>query len=138
MRTRWDIEVPDEIVDRAIQRDSSHCVLADAIRAAIPGASRISVDLQTIRITLDGQRFVWLTPRAAQEAIVDYDQGIRPTIKRFRLKSPQVTSSKSPERATIIRGTGTGGSGEKRTGGRTPPKSGYGTLREFGLRGLRR
>lgn len=71
-------DVTDEIITNAIQRDSGHCIIADAIRAA--GGKRPMVDLQTIRWTDEekGIRYVALTPAGAQRALLNWDKGIRP------------------------------------------------------------
>lgn len=84
------LDVTEQIIDNATQRDSAHCVIADAIRATIPEATRISVDLQTIRFTdtTNSRRYIWLTPPAAQMAILGFDQGIRPKAGRIRLGQP--------------------------------------------------
>lgn len=72
--------VTDEIINASIPRDSSHCVWADAIKAAVPTATRISVDLQTMAFTdpVSKRRYVYLTPARAQVDLVKFDQGIRP------------------------------------------------------------
>lgn len=71
------LEVTESILEAAKVRDSGHCMLAEALKAAVPTASRVSVDLATIRFTdiARGRRYVYLTPRVAQEALVDFDQG---------------------------------------------------------------
>jgi hypothetical protein len=75
---RLSVRVEREVIDEATRADSSHCMIADAIRAQHPSASRIMVDLQTIRFTdtEKGKRYVWLTPALAQRALINFDQGI--------------------------------------------------------------
>ena len=84
------LEVTPEIIDRAVSRDSGHCIVADALRAAIPDATRVSVDLQTVRFSLEstGRRYIYLTPQAAQHFLIDFDQGIKPRPGRVRLSRP--------------------------------------------------
>lgn len=71
------VRITPEIIERSEQRNSSHCMIAEAIREAAPGIQAVSVDIQTIRFT-DRQmrmRMVYLTPRSAQLALVKFDQG---------------------------------------------------------------
>lgn len=70
-------EVTAETIQTSIARDSSHCMIADALQQAMPNASYITVDLATIRFsdTTAGWRYIYLTPRAAQEALIRFDQG---------------------------------------------------------------
>lgn len=84
------LEVTDEIINSSIPRDSGHCVWADAIKAAVPTATRISVDLQTMAFTdpVSKRRYVYLTPARAQVDLVKFDQGIRPEPCVLRLGKP--------------------------------------------------
>lgn len=85
-----DMHVTPEIIDRAVVRNSGHCLVADALKAAMPDATRVSVDLQTIRFTLPstGRRFIYLTPESAQHLLIDFDQGICPIETNLRLSRP--------------------------------------------------
>ena len=87
---RIELDLTEEIIARATARNSGHCVIADAVRAAMPDATRISVDLQTIRFShpLTGRRYVYLTPAAAQHVLIDFDQGIDPTPQEIKLGRP--------------------------------------------------
>jgi hypothetical protein len=88
----WDksglVRVPvDQMhIDRSMERNSSHCVTAEAIRDAIPDATHIAVDLQTIRFSRKGLRYVFLTPHPARDCIIAFDQGERDAIKPFELR----------------------------------------------------
>ncbi len=157
------LEITQEIIDDAIERDSSHCLWAEAIKSAYPGASRVSVDLQTMRFTdpAKGLRYTYLTPRIAQVALVNFDQGVMPDEHSVTLKAGHVTAAgkrqtsdrelspaqkeqrkKAAKRSsellkkTTLRHAG-GSAVPDRVGGRTPP-IGAGARREFGLRGLSR
>lgn len=81
------VEITQEIIDQAIQKDSGHCVIADAISAQVPHASNVSVDLQSVRWTdrAKGVRYVWLTPPSAQQLLLAFDYGlpIQPQEIRF-------------------------------------------------------
>lgn len=76
------IPVTTEQITTAKQRDSRHCMIADAIRERLK-ASYISVDIQAIKFSVPDKdtRFVYLTPPEVQRAIIAFDAG-RP-IKPF-------------------------------------------------------
>jgi hypothetical protein len=80
------IEVSAKHIERAMERNSSHCMTADAIKEAIPDAKFICVDVQSIRFTRKGLRYCFLTPRNCQEQIIHFDQGERDLIKPFVLR----------------------------------------------------
>jgi hypothetical protein len=75
--SRIKIPVEQRHIDRALERASSHCVIAEAIQEAIPDATFVSVDLQSVRWTRKGLRYVCLTPYAARDLIIAFDQGER-------------------------------------------------------------
>jgi hypothetical protein len=79
--------ITDEMIETAIPKDSAHCMIADGLRAALPHAQQISVDLATIRYTdpRTGRRYIYLTPTPAQVALLDFDQGSKP--KPFTVKA---------------------------------------------------
>ena len=93
MSSIWDkngrthIPVTQEHIDSALAKSSSHCVIAESIRAACPSAKHIAVDLATIRwTTANGVRLVFLTPHLAREVIVHTDQAERDLIRPFVLR----------------------------------------------------
>jgi len=96
---RVDVEVTPEIIGTATQADSGHCMIADAVKAAVPGAANISVDLQTIRFSdpKKRMRYVYLTPRMAQLALVDFDAGEMPDPFTFRLDRAHIVAMKDPK-----------------------------------------
>ena len=96
------VEITDEVIDEAIPRDSSHCMIADALKALVPGASKVAVDLQTIRFSdlKKGLRYTYLTPRVAQVALIKFDQGLKPEPFAFRLRGGQVTRAGRVKRET--------------------------------------
>jgi hypothetical protein len=71
------VKVTQAHFDQSKRKDSSHCMIASALKEALPGAKYVSVDLQTVRWTdpQNGLRYITLTPRTAQEALIGYDQG---------------------------------------------------------------
>lgn len=90
---RLQVDVTAELIETSIVAHSSHCMIAEAIRAAYPTATHVSVDIATCRFSdVDkGQRYVYLTPRTAQRCIIDFDEGHRPTPFSFLLRNAHVT-----------------------------------------------
>jgi hypothetical protein len=148
--------VTKDIVDRGIARNSNHCMIAEAVKEAYPRLSRIAVDIQTIRATdqKKGERYVWLTPRSTQRAIIDFDQGKKPQPFTFGLtngqtlrvrKYPEATKKKmrkyyhdeiKPKKQAEAKIRRRGGTNVPNViGGTAPPKS-VGARRSFGLRSL--
>lgn len=147
---RIHIAITQEIINNAVVRDSAHCVIADAIHAAIPEAKRISVDLQTIRFTVNNERVVFLTPAPQQSLLVRFDQGVLPTpgdmylshaIQRVPARGRDADHPQQPKTTTVKR------KGKDRAeleitveGGRLPPTAALsnrrGRRRTFGLRML--
>lgn len=85
-----ELVITAEIIDRAIPRNSGHCIISDAVQLAIPEALRVHTDLQTIRFSLPDsrKRYVYLTPRAAQHILIDFDQGVLPKPQQMKLRRP--------------------------------------------------
>lgn len=75
---RLKVEVTRDIIDRAQQRDSGHCMIAEAVKAAFPHLTGVSVDLQTVRASDPSLRlrYIYLTPWSVQLALIGFDQGI--------------------------------------------------------------
>jgi hypothetical protein len=69
-----------------------------AIQKAIPDARHICVDLQTIRWTRKGLRYVFLTPHVAQDNIIRFDQGQRDQIQPFTLRMRPAVISRAGKR----------------------------------------
>jgi hypothetical protein len=151
------IDVSQETIDQATRADSSHCMIADAIKEQVPGATTVSVDLQTIRWSdrKKGVRYVYLTPAEAQVALIKFDQGVEQAPFTFRLRPSQAhvvpikansrTQAESTGRATTtgktkVKRTGTGQ--YVRSGGKQPPVAVLsddprrGRIRKFGLKNL--
>src|SRR5438128_1532541 len=72
-----DCRVTKALVDQATKKNSQHCMVAEAVKAAVPDAQHVMVDLATIRFTdtKRAKRLVYLTPKIAQQRLVDFDQG---------------------------------------------------------------
>lgn len=77
MPTTVKVAVTEPLIERACQRDSRHCMIAEAIQAARPHWKNISVDLATIRWTnpKTSKRYIALTPPDAGVALVEFDRG---------------------------------------------------------------
>ena len=71
------IHVDDEHIANAQRKNSHRCMIADALRSAIPEAKFISVDLQSIRFSLleEKTRYFYFTPTIAQHALLQFDKG---------------------------------------------------------------
>lgn len=160
---RVTVDVDAATIAASIPRDSSHCMIAEAIKASIPGATRISVDLQSIRFSDPAKRlrYVYLTPRAAQVALIRFDGGHPPEPFSMRLQGGQVTAMSPAGRkepaedrerrvvrqrelrqaellatqALVSEGTGVP---PARVGGRRPPLMTFARRRTYGLRALER
>lgn len=91
------VKIDEAMVRDAVTRDSSYCMIAEAIKSVYPDAQRAAVDLQTIRFTdsKKGLRFTYLTPRIAQVQLVKWDQGIKTGPFEFVLRNGQVTAKQS-------------------------------------------
>jgi hypothetical protein len=102
------VEVIEQHIAKALERDSSHCIIAMAVASALPHVRHISVDLQSIRFTDPKKhlRYTFLTPHLARDIVIGFDQGEREKLK-------PVTFSMKP--AIIAQ------SGKRR--GRRPPSS---------------
>jgi hypothetical protein len=136
--------VTQEDIDKAIPQDSSHCMIADAIKRSVPGAARVSVDLATIRWTDPEKnlRYTYLTPRLAQGPLLAFDKGERPEPFSFNLtRAAQITRAGVIKKGRPdelgrkrVQKEGTTGSVPTVIGGRPPPVFARGARREFGLR----
>jgi len=95
---RVTLTLTEEVIVQAEQRDSSHCMWAEALKLAVPTAEHISVDLQTIRYSdkARGLRYSYLTPRKAQISLIRFDQGLHtePGLT-VELRDAQVTKTRS-------------------------------------------
>ena len=72
---RLTCEVTQADIDGATRRDSGHCAVADALRRTYPQASRIAVDMQAVRLSVDGERRYYWTPPAIQRYLIAFDAG---------------------------------------------------------------
>lgn len=91
---RVNVVVTPELIEEAVRGDSGHCMIAEAVKAAVPEARHVSVDLQTIRYSLPGvhARYTFLTPRIGQTALVRFDAGEEVEPFRMQLRNPHITA----------------------------------------------
>jgi len=103
--TRHTIEVTQGDIDRAMTKNSSRCVVATAIARSIPSATRISVDVQSIRFTVAGERFAYLTPYAVSGYVVAFDAGDDIHPFRFRLDEAHAVAVRQTKRTDAGKAT---------------------------------
>lgn len=77
MAAQKKVTVPVDIIERACQRDSRHCMVAEAIKAENPSWKSIEVDLAVIKWTnpRTKKRYTALTPQSIRDSIFEFDQG---------------------------------------------------------------
>jgi hypothetical protein len=85
------------MIESALPENSAHCMIAEGVKAAYPKARRVSVDLATIRFTdpATNTRFIYLTPRPAQLALLDFDHGDHPEPFTVQASVAQVVAAKA-------------------------------------------
>ncbi len=91
------LHVDQTHIDNAEVRNSHHCMIADALKDALPDAKFISVDLQSIRFSIFEQnrykeervgiRYFYFTPTLAQIALLKFDQGKKLRPFEFTMRS---------------------------------------------------
>jgi hypothetical protein len=93
-RKNFVVNITEEIINNAVQRDSSHCMIADAIKHDL-GGKRVVVDIQTVRWTDEekGLRYICLTPALGQRCILEFDQAIKPDPFGLSLYPMQIVKS---------------------------------------------
>ena len=87
--SRTDVYVTQEDIDKARRNHSSRCVVATAIKRAVPAANHVKVDMQTIRWTTPNERVVYVTPGSVMDYIINFDAGDEIKPFTFRLLSEQ-------------------------------------------------
>lgn len=150
------VSVTEGLIEEAMHADSSHCMIAEAVKVAVPTAKLLSVDLQSIRYSdvKKGERYAFWTPPVAQRALILFDQGEKPEPFAFRLrvfqktpiraragqpntkKRPASAGPAKPLKSAAARGS------VIVAGGGLPPVAnlafGKGRRRAFGLRAIKR
>jgi len=151
---RVKIDVTQKQIDDAVLKDSSHCMIQQAVKACVPSARMISVDIQTIRWSdpTKGLRYTYLTPRIGQVNIIRWDEGIKPQPYGFYLRGAQVSEMRSgtgpatrksklkrerlAKKRTLAKKNKSDKHNIPEIHGGTPPPLMRGKRREFGMRGM--
>lgn len=96
--SRMKLTITSTHIDNAIRSDANHCMIAEAIKEKIPAARWVLVDLQSIRWTdrTAGRRFIYMTPRPAQKALLAFDKGL--PVNPFHVTLPAPESRPIPPR----------------------------------------
>jgi hypothetical protein len=91
-RREMSLQVTKALIEQATAKESRTCMIAQAVRTAIPSARNVMVDLATIRFTdaKNRSRYIYLTPHTVQQNLVDFDQGKPVEPFRVRLRLAQV------------------------------------------------
>jgi hypothetical protein len=97
---RLTIAVEQRHVDESMRANSSHCAIAEAIKEALPDATFVSVDLQSIRFSWKGLRYCVLTPHCAQDLIIGFDQGDKEACKPITFSMRPCTVTRAGKRRT--------------------------------------
>jgi len=95
------LAVTEDLVQAALPADSGHCMIADAVKAAVPNAKAVSVDLATIRWTDPrmGRRYIYFTPPSVQRALLLFDNAVLPKPFTFVLRAPAQIVRSGEERS---------------------------------------
>jgi hypothetical protein len=95
---RVNLAITPELIADAIAEDSSHCMIAESVKVALPHVRHVSVDIQTIRFSdpQDRVRYVYLTPRLGQTALVRFDAGEEIEPFTMQLRDPHITPMNAP------------------------------------------
>ena len=98
---RGKVDILQEHIDEGIRRNSSYCAIAEAVKLAFPQASKVSVDLQTIRWSdrEKGLRYQYLTPPIAQQYLLNFDDGIKCRPFSFNLRGAHTSTAQFIDRS---------------------------------------
>jgi hypothetical protein len=91
---RRKIDVDQETIRTACRRNDHHCMISEAVRQQIKGATKITSDFDTIRWSIpdQGLRYSYRTPQNARQALALFDAGETPAPFKMVLKNGQVYS----------------------------------------------
>lgn len=100
MNTKYEIIVTAEDCAEGVRNNERYCVVATAIARLEPDATRIEVNVNTIRFSLkDGgkmYRLAYPTSPVVREYIKAFDAGVEAKPMKFTLDDPQI-AEKRPE-----------------------------------------
>lgn len=93
------LPIKEEHIEGGLRGVSSHCIGVQAIRAALPGARYIDVNIQLIRYSIGESRYTFATPPSLQALIINWDAGFKPEPTTVRIGPPlHKTAAKPAER----------------------------------------
>jgi hypothetical protein len=81
------ITVPEEIIKKSKRENSRHCMVADAIRRAVPEAYSVDVTAESIRFNVGETRYYFTTPSRVAQNIAMYDEGRQVHPFKFTLQN---------------------------------------------------
>lgn len=94
------VQVTEADIAKAEVNSSMRCVVAQAIARTMPDATRIDVDVQTVRWSQAGERKVYLTPYSVAGYVIAFDAGDPIEPFTFVLRSDRRVPVKSGNRKT--------------------------------------
>jgi len=88
------VVVTQEIIDSACRADVTRCMIAEAVKDAVPDAKNVLVDLTSIRWSdpEKGLRYVYIMPPLPQTALIRFDKGEKIPPFSFRLRNAHISS----------------------------------------------
>lgn len=97
------VEIDQATIDNAIQRTTRHCMIAEAIKRALPEMTGVTVDLKTTRFTnsVKRLRYIYNTPDSVCQFLIDFDQG--ETLEPFSFKLQRAVQIVRAESANPIK-----------------------------------
>jgi hypothetical protein len=95
------VRVDQDAIDQSMRKSSAHCMIATAIKRQYPRLRNIVVNITQIGMTdpKTGVRSLFLTPRIAQIALLNYDWGKAVEPFKFQAKDPVVRLWKKHSRS---------------------------------------
>ena len=106
MARTYKINVLAEDFDLGEKKNSNRCAVKRAVARDIPGAKRVEVDLQTVRFSLEDERYVFLTPWRVADYVIAYDAGDDDELQpfSFQLRPSSEVGAKVERRAFTSEG----------------------------------
>lgn len=82
------LHVTKEILRMSERQNSHHCIVANAIRAAIPGVFSVDVTVDSIRFNYGGLRYYWRNPAPIAKRLIKWDENGEVKPFSFQLQHP--------------------------------------------------
>ena len=108
--SRVKIQVTAENIQNACKANTNYCMIAEAIKAQLPGVRNVSVDMMHVRWSdpEKGWRYIYMTPKPAQYALIRYDMGLEIEPFSFQVRTGiatpmQLGTGKNRKRAHAVR-----------------------------------